>query len=611
MFKIQVIIKAFAKTFKVFLKINHILTFFLCSFIAPQLAISARKSLAIAYVNAFVNAGYGRDKLMLTGELKNSDEWIAKNKERGQLASVASIGSIMLWDEDASNSVDRYFVSAQSNIRAGAFLAIGMSCSGMRDENGIGLALLQEPALNETGKKTTIERICAALGLGMAYAGQSNDEVYEILGQLVSTDEPEDLSCIAALALGFVYVGTCNEDISNLILADLMEREGEKLNNPLYLLNVLGLSLLFLQRQETVEVTIEAVEGFKDINAKFAKTLTVCLECLAYAGTGNVLKIQKMLGIVGEHFEDEDQKTKGESDGTAEDDSDEDEEEKDVEDHRFFQSIATLGISIISMGEELGSSMSLRMFNHLIQYGNKRVKRSVPLALAMISVGSPVLKISDVLSKLSHDHDNVVSRNAIIGLGLIGSGTNNARIARMLRDLTSYYSKEADHLYIIRIAQGLVHMGKGLLTIKQYHSDRFLMSKVGISSILTVLMSCICPEQFLLGDKHYLLYTLVMAMKPRMLVVLDTELKPLKTTVRVGQALDVVGQAGRPKSITGFQTHETPVLLGYMDRAELASDEFVSIASVLEGFAIVRENEESELKRKKRKKRKKKEKNNK
>jgi 26S proteasome regulatory subunit N1 len=37
----------------------------------------------------------------------------------------------------------------------------------------------------------------------------------------------------------------------------------------------------------------------------------------------------------------------------------------------------------------------------------------------------------------------------------------------------------------------------------------------------------------------------------------------MKVSVRVGQAVDVVGQAGKPKKITGFQTHETPVLIQY------------------------------------------------
>lgn len=44
-------------------------------------------------------------------------------------------------------------------------------------------------------------------------------------------------------------------------------------------------------------------------------------------------------------------------------------------------------------------------------------------------------------------------------------------------------------------------------------------------------------------------------------------------TVRVGQAVDVVAQAGKPKTITGFQTHTTPVLLAYGERAELANEE--------------------------------------
>ncbi|XP_028083406.1 26S proteasome non-ATPase regulatory subunit 2 homolog A-like [Camellia sinensis] len=61
-------------------------------------------------------------------------------------------------------------------------------------------------------------------------------------------------------------------------------------------------------------------------------------------------------------------------------------------------------------------------------------------------------------------------------------------------------------------------------------------------------------------------------MQPRMLLTVDENLKPLSVPVRVGQAVDVVGQAGRPKTITGFQTHSTPVLLAAGDRAELATE---------------------------------------
>ncbi|MCI28486.1 26S proteasome non-ATPase regulatory subunit 2 A-like, partial [Trifolium medium] len=82
----------------------------------------------------------------------------------------------------------------------------------------------------------------------------------------------------------------------------------------------------------------------------------------------------------------------------------------------------------------------------------------------------------DTLSRLSHDTDSEVAMAAVISLGLIGAGTNNARIAGMLRNLSSYYYKDTSLLFCVRIAQGLVHMGKGLVTLNPYHSDRFLLS---------------------------------------------------------------------------------------------------------------------------------------
>lgn len=110
-----------------------------------------------------------------------------------------------------------------------------------------------------------------------------------------------------------------------------------------------------------------------------------------------------------------------------------------------------------------------------------------------------------------------------------------------------------------------------------------------------------------------MLYMLSTAMFPRFLITLDEDLKPLPVSVRVGKAVDVVGQAGKPKTISGFQTHTTPVRLTTYDRAELATEEYLSYAhgecfyfltlvrfevsdsllprlAVLESFAILRKN---------------------
>lgn len=46
-----------------------------------------------------------------------------------------------------------------------------------------------------------------------------------------------------------------------------------------------------------------------------------------------------------------------------------------------------------------------------------------------------------------------------------------------------------------------------------------------------------------MGKSHYVLYGLVAAMQPRMLVTFDEELRPLPVSVRVGQVCVGVGRA--------------------------------------------------------------------
>jgi len=115
-----------------------------------------------------------------------------------------------------------------------------------------------------------------------------------------------------------------------------------------------------------------------------------------------------------------------------------------------------------------------------------------------------------------------------------------------------------------------------------------------MGGLLATTVAMIEPKDFITSQSHYLLYFLVTAMHPRFLVTLDENLEPLKVNVRVGQAVDVVGQAGRPKTITGWQTQSTPVVLGHGERAELEDEEYISLNSTLEGLVILRKNPEWE-----------------
>ncbi|PIN03785.1 26S proteasome regulatory complex, subunit RPN1/PSMD2 [Handroanthus impetiginosus] len=524
---------------------------------------SARQNLAATFVNAFVNAGFGQDKLMTVPSEASSGgsstSWLFKNKEHGKASAAASLGMILLWDVDSGLAqLDKYFHSTDTHVTAGALLGVGIVNCNVQNECDPAIALLAD----YVDKEDSSIKIGAIMGLGLAYAGTQHEQVRSLLLPILSDGKPPlDVIAFAAISLGLVYVGSCNEDIAQAIIFALMDRNDTELGEPLARFLPLGLGLLYLGKQDSVEATAEVSKTF---NEKIRKYCDMTLLSCAYAGTGNVLKVQHFLGQCAQHLE------KGET----------------------YQGPAVLGIAMVAMAEELGLEMAIRSLEHLLQYGEQNIRRAVPLALGLLCISNPKVNVMDTLSRLSHDADTEVAMAAIISLGLIGAGTNNARIAGMLRNLSSYYYKDASLLFCVRIAQGLVHLGKGLLTLSPYHSERFLLSPTSLAGLVILLHACLDMKAIILGKYHYVLYFLALAMQPRMLMTVDENLKPLSVPVRVGQAVDVVGQAGRPKTITGFQTHSTPVLLSAGDRAELATEKYVPVSPVLEGFVILKENPE-------------------
>lgn len=225
-----------------------------------------------------------------------------------------------------------------------------------------------------------------------------------------------------------------------------------------------------------------------------------------------------------------------------------------------------------------------------MHYGKAIIKRAVPLAMGLVSASNPQMNVFETLSRYSHDQDMEVAYNAIFGMGLVGAGTNNARLAQLLRQLASYYINDQNGLFVSRISQGLIHLGKGTLTVSPFSIDKQILSKVSLAGLLTVCIALLDPKAFILDQNSNLLYYLTPAIRPRMLVTVDENLEPIKVNVRVGQAVDTVGAAGKPKTITGWVTHSTPVLLGFGERAELETDEYLAYASSMEGVVILKKN---------------------
>jgi 26S proteasome regulatory subunit N1 len=92
---------------------------------------------------------------------------------------------------------------------------------------------------------------------------------------------------------------------------------------------------------------------------------------------------------------------------------------------------------------------------------------------------------------------------------------------------------------------------------------RLLLNLPGLSGILVLMHACIDIKGTILDKFHYLLYYLGLAANPRYLSTVDEDLNPVSVSVRVGLAVETVGQAGRPKTITGFQVSSIFLFIFY------------------------------------------------
>ena len=298
--------------------------------------------------------------------------------------------------------------------------------------------------------------------------------------------------------------------------------------------------------------------------------LKTILISFSYAGSGNVSKVQELIQIIAKPPEEINPKV---------------------------QTIAVIGCSLIAIGEEVGSEMLSRTFNHFLQFGDVNVKKSVSLAIALLHLSNPKVIVIDSLTKFCYDNDKSVAINAIFSMGLVSSGSNHSRVGGLLRSLAAFYSDETNPLFITRIAQGLLYLGKGLITLDPVHSHKLLINNVGIAGVLISLFSFTESEELILKKHQFLIYSLALAMKPKLVMTVDENLKPVPASLMIGQAVDIVGQTGNPRTISGFQIHSSPALLSAGERCELNGDDYIIYSDVLENIIIGKESDKRKEKK--------------
>lgn len=203
---------------------------------------------------------------------------------------MAGVGLLCPWNIDTiTDQLMVYFDNEGKWVRAGASLGIGICSAGVNDDNDMAFGLLSD----QLDHQESILRECAILGLGMAYAGRSKAELQDSLTvKVVDTDISLKESAYAALSLGLSFVGQCNGDVAEAIVQTLMERDENQLNEHFAKYFGVGLALLFMGQQNKCEATLEALQLIEHPIRKFIETMVISS---AYAGTGNVLKVQNLI----------------------------------------------------------------------------------------------------------------------------------------------------------------------------------------------------------------------------------------------------------------------------------------------------------------------------
>ena len=525
---------------------------------------SSKINMAYSIASAFINAGFGTEVLLS----KKDSDWIYKNKEQGIQCLLSGIGLINIWDYlEGPNKVYELAGKKETDIykRTGRNIGLGVCLCGIHDENDVAVAVL----LDELSDKNLDVKISAVFGLGLAAAGSQNKQLHEILnGVLEDFSYGFEMSAFVSLALGLIFIGSSDEDVFTDLFSILMSRnEGGKakiFESPFFVIYILGMGLLCLGKQKDNDFMINTLVALEEFSKDMKDYMKTMLISFSYAGSGNVSKVQELMQIIAKSSDEINPKV---------------------------QAIAVIGCSLIAIGEEVGMEMLSRSFNNFLQFGDINTKKAVSLAIALLNLSNPKVQVIDSLTKFCYDTDRTVAMNAIFSMGLVSSGSNHSRVGGLLRSLAAYYTEESNPLFMVRISQGLLHLGKGLITLDPVYSHKLLINKRALAGVLITLFSFTETEALICGKHQFLLYSLALAMKPKLVMTVDENLKPKDVQLMIGQAVDIVGQTGNPRTISGFQIHTSAAVINTGERCEINGEDFISYSDVLEGIVIVKEKE--------------------
>ncbi|ADM11316.1 26S proteasome regulatory subunit 4 [Encephalitozoon intestinalis ATCC 50506] len=500
---------------------------------------------SVAIANGFVHMGYGRDPIFVPQE---GDSRVPLDYEAilgcdvPDLISVfGSIGVIESWNsEKVMETLQEHIFSDSSHRKTGSLL--GLALSGLRnfEERPAILALLS----NNLQSNNSIHVIGTLLGIEAMFSGTQSEEVRELLQPLMFSDCNE-VVFFTAFTLGSVFCGSADEDLTSLMLQTFLEKEKES-ETQFFRFLMLGLASLFYRRKD-----VEC--GIMEIGGSLGKHQNILIKGFQHAGSGDSNIIES---ILTDSFT-------GDTDA-------------------LLESLGLLSCALVSMGDETSSQMVGRIVSSSLLLDSSHLRSVLPLCYSILYPSNPQVNVLDILEKSLNIGETNCIISTIVSLGFIGAGTLNSRITKILDQQYSYYYKDLKVLPVLKIAQGLVSLGKGLLSISPLCFDKTTFmpkNTIGLfSTVFMLLDSSISP---LITSHSYMFFLLCQACTPKYVTCSE------KINIRVGHPINTVGMVGEPKKLSSVQMHTSPVVLSEKTRAE--TDENVC-SSYIEDVLILKKN---------------------
>lgn len=517
---------------------------------------------SISISNGFVHRGYTKDSLFFTKESEYYADLniICETDKLEIMAVLASIGMIKKNKNKNHPDYATYdallesymFSSGFSYRKSGALLAHAFQLNTYDDDHSL-FALLAE----NLSASCRFMKSASLLGIENLYCGSNCQLVKETLIPILYSESIETVG-LTCFTLGSCFYGTMDDELINVLMTIIIEKKTD-IDSPFYLFILLGFSLLFLGCGEKVNVSEEFIEE---------NNLGSILKGLAYLGTGRSDIIEELVDDFVYLDDRKDEKTPTEL----------------VHDN-IIKGLILLSITLISLNDTHTRTIAKNLLSEQITRDKSNI---IPLCLSLLYASEPDVEIVDAFSRSINGSQPI---NTILGLGIVGAGTNNTRIQNLLETQYAYHAKNTKISSMLKIAQGLVCLGKGTLSLSPLAYDKTVILKRPLIGLLGLVTMFIYDNYPLLSKHSLLFYLLEQSIGNKFVVTLNQNLEYENVNVRVGRPVQTVGMAGKPKGLSGIVMHESPVIIQCDEKGDIYEDEGYKFNGFVEDVLVVKKRE--------------------